>query len=68
MFDDKYEFELGGVKFEIYSTPGETPDHLTVWIPQYKAALSATTTTILSRTSTRCAARNRVGRSITSTP
>lgn len=38
MFDDKYEFELGGVKFEIYSTPGETPDHLTVWIPQYKAA------------------------------
>jgi len=26
------------VKFELYHTPGETPDHLTVWIPQYKAA------------------------------
>jgi alkyl sulfatase BDS1-like metallo-beta-lactamase superfamily hydrolase len=40
LFDDKYEFTLGGVKFEIYRTPGETPDHLTVWIPQYKAAFS----------------------------
>jgi len=38
LFDDKYEFTLGGLKFEIFSTPGETPDHLTVWIPQYKAA------------------------------
>lgn len=37
-FDDKYEFELGGVKFEIFHTPGETPDALTVWIPKYKAA------------------------------
>jgi alkyl sulfatase BDS1-like metallo-beta-lactamase superfamily hydrolase len=40
LFDDKYEFTLGGVKFEIFSTPGETPDHLTVWIPQYKAAFT----------------------------
>lgn len=38
LFDDRYEFTLGGIKFEIYHTPGETPDHLTVWIPQYKAA------------------------------
>ncbi|MGH9847303.1 MAG: alkyl/aryl-sulfatase, partial [Blastocatellia bacterium] len=38
LFDDKYEFTLGGVRFEIYHTPGETPDHLTVWIPRYKAA------------------------------
>jgi len=38
MFDDKYEFTSGGVKFELLSTPGETPDHLTVWIPQYRAA------------------------------
>lgn len=38
LFDDKYEFTLGGVKFEVFSTPGETPDHLTVWIPEYKAA------------------------------
>lgn len=39
-FDDKYEFTLGGVKFEIFHTPGETPDHLTVWIPKYKAAFT----------------------------
>ena len=39
-FDDKYEFTLGGVKFEIFSTPGETPDHLSVWIPQWKAAFT----------------------------
>ncbi|MCI0487737.1 MAG: alkyl/aryl-sulfatase [Blastocatellia bacterium] len=38
LFDDKYEFELGGLKFEIYHTPGETHDHLTVWIPKYRAA------------------------------
>jgi alkyl sulfatase BDS1-like metallo-beta-lactamase superfamily hydrolase len=40
LFDDKYEFTLGGVKFEIYRTPGETPDHLTVWIPQFKVAFT----------------------------
>ena len=38
LFDDKYEFTLGGVKFEVHATPGETPDHLSVWIPQRKAA------------------------------
>jgi alkyl sulfatase BDS1-like metallo-beta-lactamase superfamily hydrolase len=38
LFDHNYEFTLGGVRFEILSTPGETPDHLTVWIPKYKAA------------------------------
>lgn len=38
LFDDKYEFTLGGIKFEIFSTPGETDDHLTVWIPAYRAA------------------------------
>jgi alkyl sulfatase BDS1-like metallo-beta-lactamase superfamily hydrolase len=37
-FDDRYEFELGGTKFEILHTPGETYDALTVWIPQFKAA------------------------------
>ncbi len=37
-FDDRYEFELGGLKFEILHTPGETRDALTVWIPKYKAA------------------------------
>jgi len=40
LFDDKYEFTLGGVKFQIFSTPGETPDHLSVWIPQWKAAFT----------------------------
>jgi len=38
LFDEKYEFTLGGTKFELFSTPGETPDHLTVWIPAYKTA------------------------------
>jgi alkyl sulfatase BDS1-like metallo-beta-lactamase superfamily hydrolase len=38
LFDEEYKFELGGVKFEVYHTPGETYDHLTVWIPQFKAA------------------------------
>ena len=37
-FDEKYEFTLGGVDFQLFSTPGETPDHLTVWIPAYKTA------------------------------
>jgi len=37
-FDDRYEFTLGDTKFELMSTPGETPDHLTVWIPKYQAA------------------------------
>lgn len=37
-FDDHYEFTLGDTKFELFSTPGETPDHLTVWIPKYQAA------------------------------
>lgn len=38
MFEDKYEFELGGLNFIVLSTPGETYDHATVWIPQLKAA------------------------------
>ena len=38
LFDDHYEFSLGGVTFQLFSTPGETPDHLTVWIPAYKMA------------------------------
>jgi alkyl sulfatase BDS1-like metallo-beta-lactamase superfamily hydrolase len=40
LFDDNYEFTLGGIKFELYSSPGETPDHLSVWIPQWKAAFT----------------------------
>jgi alkyl sulfatase BDS1-like metallo-beta-lactamase superfamily hydrolase len=38
LFDEKYEFTLGGLQFQLFSTPGETPDHLTVWIPKYKTA------------------------------
>jgi len=38
LFDERYELSLGGTKFELFSTPGETPDHLTVWIPASKTA------------------------------
>jgi alkyl sulfatase BDS1-like metallo-beta-lactamase superfamily hydrolase len=38
LFDEHYEFTLGGVEFDLFSTPGETPDHLTVWLPAYKIA------------------------------
>jgi alkyl sulfatase BDS1-like metallo-beta-lactamase superfamily hydrolase len=35
---DKHSLTVGGVAFEVLHTPGETPDHVTVWIPQFKAA------------------------------
>lgn len=38
LFDERHMFEVGGVRFELFHTPGETPDHLTVWIPEFKAA------------------------------
>ncbi len=38
VFDEKYEFKLGGLTFELVHTPGETADHLSVWIPELKAA------------------------------
>lgn len=37
-FDRRDTFTVGDVMFELLHTPGETPDHLTVWIPQFKAA------------------------------
>lgn len=37
-FDERMTFGIGDVSFEVLHTPGETPDHLTVWIPQYRAA------------------------------
>jgi len=40
LFDDKYEFTLGGTKFEIYRAPSETCDHLMVWVPKYKAVFT----------------------------
>ena len=38
IFDEEYDFELGGVEFNVLHTPGETYDHLSVWIPKYRAA------------------------------
>ena len=38
LFDESYKFTFGGIEFDLFSTPGETPDHLTVWIPAYKTA------------------------------
>ncbi len=40
LFNDKYEFALGGVKFEINAAPSETYDHLMVWVPRYKAVFT----------------------------
>lgn len=40
-FDKTYKFTLGGLTFKLYSTPGETPDQLNVWIPELKAAFAA---------------------------
>lgn len=37
LFDREYRFELGGIEFVVMHTPGETYDHLSVWIPEYKA-------------------------------
>ena len=38
LFDERYAFDVGGVRIELLHTPGETPDHVTVWIPEFKAA------------------------------
>ncbi len=40
LFDESYSFKLGGLTFELYHTPGETYDHLTVWIPELKAVFT----------------------------
>lgn len=36
-FDKEYSFALGGKKFELYHTWGETPDQLMVWLPNEEA-------------------------------
>jgi glyoxylase-like metal-dependent hydrolase (beta-lactamase superfamily II) len=38
LFESMHTLDVGGTRFEILHTPGETPDHLTVWIPSLKAA------------------------------
>ena len=37
-FRDTLDLDAGGVKLQLIHTPGETPDHLTVWVPSLKAA------------------------------
>ncbi len=37
-FRDTLDLDAGGVKLQLIHTPGETPDHLTVWAPHLKAA------------------------------
>jgi glyoxylase-like metal-dependent hydrolase (beta-lactamase superfamily II) len=39
-FDQFCEFRLGGLTFQLVHTPGETQDHLSVWIPEYRLAFS----------------------------
>jgi len=36
-FEGNYSFTLGGKRFELFHTKGETEDHLAVWIPDEKA-------------------------------
>jgi len=38
-FRDSMDLDVGGVKVQLLHTPGETPDHLTVWVPSLKAAM-----------------------------
>ena len=41
MVDRRYEFDLGGRRFEVISTPGgETLDSLTVWMPKERVAFT----------------------------
>ena len=38
-FTERYAFELGGVRFELISTPGgETIDSMCIWLPQQRVA------------------------------
>jgi alkyl sulfatase BDS1-like metallo-beta-lactamase superfamily hydrolase len=37
-FGAQMSLDVGDTRFELYHTPGETPDHLTVWVPKLKAA------------------------------
>jgi|GEM_PF-707094 len=36
-FDEQYSFTLGGKRFELFHTRGETEDHLAVWMPGERA-------------------------------
>lgn len=40
-FDDYYALEVGGTRFELYSTPGgETVDSSVIWLPQHRILFS----------------------------
>ncbi|WP_296595163.1 MBL fold metallo-hydrolase [Phenylobacterium sp.] len=38
LFEKEMTLKVGDLTFRLMSTPGETPDHLTVWVPELKAA------------------------------
>ena len=40
-FDKSLNITIEGIKFEIYSCPGESDDQICVWLPDYKILLSA---------------------------
>lgn len=37
LFEHETRFKVGDLTFRVLATPGETPDHLSVWIPELKA-------------------------------
>ena len=40
-FSDRYDFELGGIRFELLHVPGgETPESMAVWLPQHRVLLA----------------------------
>jgi alkyl sulfatase BDS1-like metallo-beta-lactamase superfamily hydrolase len=38
LFDETHKLTIGGTELVLMHTPGETPDHLTVWVPSLRAA------------------------------
>jgi len=40
LFDDRYELEVGGLKIELLSAPGETIDSCAVWLPDHRIAFT----------------------------
>ena len=37
--DDRLEVEIAGVRLELRHAPGETPDHLAIWLPERRVLL-----------------------------
>lgn len=38
LFEKEMSLKVGDLTFRLMATPGETPDHMTVWVPELKAA------------------------------